>query len=299
MAISNSNSTASSLASIAAKTVENKIAATPVAQGMEQGKQTIEKVRSAASTFSTLFSLAQQATDTSKPGPKGQQENDFIGAIQQNLFGSLGMEQNSGGSLEQKLKALTNDESIEKLQAAFLMHLQQNLFTPKQPEAPEQGTLSTEAKSTGAEQQPLLQPRDRSPLKTLERLSFGDNGLDLSDGFDTVNVLNHVPVVSEFYKNFAGRDVSAISKLAGGYLYGGPTGLAFSALDLASNSLFDNSISGLLANFDYKSLLSASPKNEVEQTPEVKEQQQARVIPNENSVYWPNTYVPDYKKDIK
>lgn len=296
MAISNTNSTASSSASIAAKTVENKIAATPLAQEMEQGKQTIEKVRSTASTFSTLFSLAQQSTDASKSGTKGQQENDFIGAIQQNLFGSLGMEKNTGGSLEQKLKSLTNDESIEKLQAAFLMHLQQNLFTPKQPEVPEQGALSSAAKSTDVEQQQLLQAKDRSPLKTLERLSFGDNGLDLSDGFDTVNVLNHVPVVSEFYKNFAGRDVSAISKLAGGYLYGGPTGLAFSALDLASNSLFDNSISGLLANFDYKGLLSGRPDSEVEQSSEVKEPEQARVMPNENSVYWPNTYVPDYKK---
>ena len=64
-------------------------------------------------------------------------------------------------------------------------------------------------------------------------------------------------MVSELYKNVTGHDISGISKLAGGYLYGGPTGLMFSALELTTQSLFDTSISGLITNFNYGQLFGS------------------------------------------
>ena len=93
-------------------------------------------------------------------------------------------------------------------------------------------------------------------LDSLSRFSFGENGLDLNDGFDTFNILQHIPIVSAVYQDVSGQDISAVSKLSGGYFYGGPVGLAFSALDLAVEGLSGKSISKSLVNFNYAEMFS-------------------------------------------
>jgi len=80
---------------------------------------------------------------------------------------------------------------------------------------------------------------------------FGGNGIDLTDGFDAVNVLHHIPLVSTVYQNISDSDISTASKLAGGLLYGGPTGLAFSALDLAIENISGVSIGENIMDFNY------------------------------------------------
>ena len=288
MTISNSNLLPQQLQSSALNTLQSKVAETSVGVKLAQGEQQFEQVQKTVSGFSTFLAFAQQATQTKTSSEKSTGESNYIAQMQQSLFGQLGMTQNSEQSFEQSVKALTSEQSIEKLQSAFLLHLQQNLFTPKtlsnaQNHQPETKVNDSQVKTEVAQ---------NNTLKRIEQLSFGTNGLDLADGFDTVNILNHVPVVSELYKQVAGHDVSAISKLAGGYLYGGPTGLAFSALDLASNSLFDNSISGLLANADYSSLFNAVVGNEQQQNDvPVKINGEATPVQEEQklgTVFWPN-----------
>ena len=294
MAISNIDPVTQQLASSAVKTVENTIANTPLGNEIKQGQEAIAEVENKVSGFSSILSLAQQAANINTDKPESKTAGtEFINAMQQSLFSSLGMEHTDETSLEQKLKSLTSDESIEKLQAAFLLNLQQSLFSPKQATTSEGSEPQNKQQNLPNASKQVAKP---GALKALEQLSFGANGFDLSDGFDTVNVLNHVPVVSELYKNISGHDVSAISKLAGGYLYGGPTGLAFSALDLASGSLFDNSISGVLANFDYQGLFSNATDEQAKVDEQVSKVETGVKGEAETGVYWPNRYVPEYRK---
>ena len=128
-------------------------------------------------------------------------------------------------------------------------------------------------------------------MQKLEKLSFGKDGLEINDGFDAVNILNHVPVVSELYKEVTGHDISGLSKLAGGFLYGGPTGLMFSAIELTSQSVFDTSISGMLANFDYGKLFNSEPSVQ-----KSAQQSNAELSRQEDpSIYWNNSLVKDEK----
>lgn len=98
---------------------------------------------------------------------------------------------------------------------------------------------------------------EESMLNSLAQISFGEDGLDSNDAFDIVNILQHIPVVSAFYQDVSGQEeISVLSKLSGGYLYGGAIGLAYSALDLAVKSYSGTSIDEAVLNFNYGSLLS-------------------------------------------
>mgnify|MGYP000182467125 CR=1 FL=1 len=104
----------------------------------------------------------------------------------------------------------------------------------------------------------LFKMTEKAPTVNLsDTLSgvFGDDGLGIKDGFDALNLLNHVPIVSEVYQNVSESHVSAASKLTGGLLYGGVTGLSFSALDLAVEYVSGSSISENILKFDYADAL--------------------------------------------
>jgi len=280
MAISDTN--LSNVASVVNKVEQGITSATEAETVVEQA----QGVQTLASGFSTIFSLVQQeSTSVATKGISKDGSNDFIESMQHSLLSNLGMGMAPTDSLQDGLKSLTSDASIEKLQSAFLVTLQQNLFTVKT--TPEQGGEN----ATGVEE--VTAQKSEETSGGLELFTFGKNGVDMGDGFDTINVLNHVPVVSEIYKDFAGNEVSLISKLAGGYLYGGPTGLAFSALDMAAESVFDKSLSGLLANYNYAGIFGS---NESDLTESSNTTQVTNDREPDATIYWPNTYVPDYKK---
>ncbi|GAA0551849.1 hypothetical protein FHS83_001418 [Rhizomicrobium palustre] len=60
-----------------------------------------------------------------------------------------------------------------------------------------------------------------------------DDGFSFGDLLDIVNPLQHIPVVSTLYRHLTGDKIGTFAKLAGDTLYGGWTGLAFSAADSA------------------------------------------------------------------
>ncbi|NDF12855.1 MAG: hypothetical protein EB060_08620 [Proteobacteria bacterium] len=66
--------------------------------------------------------------------------------------------------------------------------------------------------------------------------SFWGNGdlPSLGDIIDTINPLQHIPVVSDIYRQITGDDASTGSKIAGGALYGGIAGLLASFLDITA-----------------------------------------------------------------
>ncbi|MCE9648049.1 MAG: hypothetical protein K8R18_00365 [Parvibaculum sp.] len=59
------------------------------------------------------------------------------------------------------------------------------------------------------------------------------NELSFNDILDTLNPLQHIPVVAEAYRALTGDTISPQAKVAGGALYGGPIGLVLSAADAA------------------------------------------------------------------
>lgn len=57
--------------------------------------------------------------------------------------------------------------------------------------------------------------------------------LTFSDFIDTINPLQHIPVVAQIYRHLTGDTISPAARVAGGALYGGPIGLVASVLDAA------------------------------------------------------------------
>jgi hypothetical protein len=57
--------------------------------------------------------------------------------------------------------------------------------------------------------------------------------LTFSDLLDTINPLQHIPVVAQIYRHLTGDTISPAARVAGGALYGGPIGLVASVVDAA------------------------------------------------------------------
>lgn len=57
--------------------------------------------------------------------------------------------------------------------------------------------------------------------------------LGFSDLLDTLNPLQHIPVVAQIYRHVTGDTISPAARVAGGALYGGPIGLIASMIDAA------------------------------------------------------------------
>lgn len=55
---------------------------------------------------------------------------------------------------------------------------------------------------------------------------WGKDGFGADDFLDIVNPLHHIPLVSGFYRQLSGDEISPASRLAGGALFGGPLGFA-------------------------------------------------------------------------
>lgn len=73
--------------------------------------------------------------------------------------------------------------------------------------------------------------------------AFGLDGLNLQDGFDALNIVNHLPVISDLYEATTEKEASPVSSLAGSFIYGGVGGLMYNAVDLSIQGLTGESIS--------------------------------------------------------
>jgi hypothetical protein len=71
---------------------------------------------------------------------------------------------------------------------------------------------------------------------------WGKDGFSFGDVLDTVNPLQHIPVVSALYEKATGDKASAGSNLLGGALFGGILGLAGSAIDEVITSVTGKNI---------------------------------------------------------
>lgn len=206
----------------------------------------------------TAKAAAKEDSNTVPPtAPTKEAQSPDPGAnIQQQILSTLGLNFTEG--LDSK--DITSASSLDALQGAFLSSLQANLFSSKAKPADnsETNTNQVQAADTG---QAVPADGENSLIDTISEFSFGNNGLELTDAFDSVNILQHIPVVSGIYQQVTEQDMSAVAKLTGGFLYGGPLGLAVSAADLTLEGITGSSINSTVINFDYQGLLDGISEN--------------------------------------
>ena len=180
-----------------------------------------------------------------------------LSSMQNSLLSTLGLSALTGGDETTVLSQLisASDASLENLQSSLLTNLQSSLFTAfTQPETSliESGKAESENINLNETSEPLTE--QNSILTTIGEFSFGDNGIDLTDGFDTVNILQHIPIISSIYQNTTGDTIDAAAKLGGGFLYGGTLGLTLSAVDLAVEYVSGTSLSDKVSSFNFSEL---------------------------------------------
>ncbi len=66
---------------------------------------------------------------------------------------------------------------------------------------------------------------------------FGDDGLTFADLIDIINPLQHIPLISTFYRNITGDTIDPAARIAGGALFGGPIGVALAVANTISNQI--------------------------------------------------------------
>ena len=66
---------------------------------------------------------------------------------------------------------------------------------------------------------------------------WGEDGFDFWDVLDVINPLQHIPFVNTLYREMTGDEIGAAPRLAGGFLFGGPIGLAISGANVAVEAM--------------------------------------------------------------
>lgn len=69
---------------------------------------------------------------------------------------------------------------------------------------------------------------------------WGEDGFDFWDVLDIINPLQHIPIVSSIYRELTGDEIATAPRLAGGFLFGGPVGLAASGINVAIKGFTGN-----------------------------------------------------------
>ncbi len=217
---------------------------------------------------------ASDSSDVDKPEAQTAGEG-ALNALQQQFMDTMGL-----GSLGEDLPSMGEvDAGISNLQNRFLAILQHDLMQSAASAAvqpvkmavpasePNASLSSAPTTSSGFNKEnegtnntvvdAQLTPATTGWHAVLD-YAFGQNGPDINDGFDALNLINHIPVVADIYQQSSATQVSVVSDLAGSFLYGGPTGLAYSALDLTVEGITGRSITQNMWQLGYDLLFSGN-----------------------------------------
>lgn len=183
-----------------------------------------------------------QIKDTSLAGVSdwlfaGQQQSSDNTDFMQTLSSALGAEPDSTTNTAAELVTLLsgNDDanaiSLSRSDAMFSV-LTQNLM-----QSLVQSALQTEKtpEQLAAEQQPTAFADGTTP--------------GVADVVDMINPLQHIPLVSQYYREWTGDDMGYVSQVAGGALWGGGVGVATSFLNLGLTSIMGKSPSDYIHQF--------------------------------------------------
>lgn len=209
--------------------------------------------------FSGLFAIFQGDGNDSEGNNALLDAESTIDSIQQSLMSAMGLSNVLGDGVTQ----LSSLSSIADMQSSLLSSLQASLFSSATESA---SSLVSDATSIveGAEELDSLSNTWGS-IDDVSNYLTGEDGLAFADVFDSVNILNHVPLVSDVYQSEVEHDISPLSELVGGYAFGGPIGLAYSAADLAIESFSGKSIYENISGFLFSDAEQETIENTVTQ----------------------------------
>ena len=217
-----------------------------------------------SSDENTMASNAEEAANSSQMLPPlfasllASQTND---ADESDVDNATALLTNASNTLDTSLlDGFASDEAISVMQNQLLGALQNNVFSALTASALSSATTNdAETTVTSTElESPIANP---SIMDSMLTTVFGEDGIGLQDGFDTLNIVNHLPIVSDIYEQTTSTHIAAASSLAGSFIYGGVGGLAYNAVDLTVEGLTGKSISTNL--WDYgKQLIGAGEDSE-------------------------------------
>lgn len=204
----------------------------------------IETQESSNEVFSQVFNQILSGKEVnSQNGNDLSSENidDIISNSQQILFGGLGLAIPESGSFE-NIDSAKLEESVTKMQDALISSLKSSVQIPSVDGALNDGDGvnqvllsfvgdSTDMTAVASAENGLSNLDDAtSTLSSMNELAFGENGAGTEDVIDTVNPLNHIPIVSNIYQAATGaEEPSPAAKILGSGLIGGPLGAGVAA----------------------------------------------------------------------
>lgn len=205
---------------------------------------------SVADTSSVVNETADVAQSLQVPEVLQNFQAMFADALSAGFTGELSGTVSEGINASFSFDNLSSAEGLSQLQASFLSALQSDLFASAQNNIAESIALSaTTSSDSAAEVSGILSDSAGGILNQAYQFMMGNDGATLDDLFDTVNVLNHIPIVSDVYESVTDNHVDFAASLAGGFLYAGPIGLAYEGVDYFVSSSTGASMTQHMKNY--------------------------------------------------
>ena len=206
--------------------------------------------QSLPSLFASLLAIENQPNEADAIDSKISGEANL--STQSNILTGTASDVQGALSLlsgTSSVNGVLSDDAIATMQGTLLNALQNNVFQSLVTNNETFNDTSVNAttsvlgnvdSNTAANNQSNTTP---TLFDNLYSGAFGDDGLDLKDGFDVLNIANHLPIVSDIYEATTSNHTAAAASLAGSFLYGGIGRLMYNAIDLTVENVTGQSIS--------------------------------------------------------
>ncbi|WP_153914648.1 hypothetical protein [Shewanella sp. TC10] len=163
-------------------------------------------------------------------------------------------------NLKQQILSETglDNENILSLNmnASMISELQQGLLSSLQTSMVKSSAIAnvvsqtqqvTESINTKNDAANLVTSDNSSLVDDIYSYSFGEDGFDEKDIIDSVNILNHTPILSYIYQETTNTEISPASTLAGSVLYSDYVGTGSTAIKLIMDYFSENNSEVLAA----------------------------------------------------
>ncbi|MCL1047045.1 hypothetical protein L2737_17235 [Shewanella electrodiphila] len=166
-----------------------------------------------------------------------------VDSLQQQILAETGLGNSSILSLNM------NSSMITELQQGLLSSLQTSMLKTAVTNAVGENTLVS-AKVSSEEVSSLKSnatPEESNISEDIYKFSFGEDGFDQKDVIDSVNILNHTPILSYIYQETTDTEISPASTLAGSLIYSDYVGAGSTAIKLIMDYFTETNAGGIAA----------------------------------------------------
>ena len=221
--------------------IENKSA-----NSTEVANEAATSGQSLPSLFASLLAIENQPNEPDAIDSKISGEANL--STQSNILTGTASDVQGALSLlsgTSSVNGVLSDDAIATMQGTLLNALRNNVFQSLVTNNDTSVNATTSVLGNGDSNTAANNQSDTTPtlFDNLYSGAFGDDGLDLKDGFDVLNIANHLPIVSDIYEATTSNHTAAAASLAGSFLYGGIGGLMYNAIDLTVENVTGQSIS--------------------------------------------------------